>query len=143
MKKVRIATDDTEILKCFEAMNELRPHLEKRDFVGLINEMRQEGYHLAYVKDEDKIVAVTGYRFLHHLYCGKLIYVDDLSTMQNYRKKGYAKLLMDFILNEAKENNCKHIDLDSGCGPHRYAAHRFYLRYGFNITSHHFVLEIK
>ena len=141
MNKVEQATNNEQVLKCFEAMQALRPHLKKEEFVGLINKMKSEGYLLAYVNDNDKVVAVTGYRYLHHLYCGKLIYVDDLSTLQEYRKKGYAKLLMDFILHEAKKNNCKHIDLDSACGPHRYDAHRFYLRYGFNITSHHFAME--
>lgn len=137
------AETNEQIINCFEAMHALRPHLEKEKFVDLINMMKKEGYILAYLKDDNKVVAVTGYRIIHHLYCGKLIYVDDLSTMQEYRKKGHAKRLMDFIMSEARKNNCNHVDLDSACGPHRYDAHRFYLRYGFNITSHHFALVIK
>lgn len=136
------AETNEQILNCFDAMHALRPHLEKEKFVDLINTMKKEGYMLAYIVDEGKVVAVTGYRIIHHLYCGKLIYVDDLSTMQAYRKKGHAKRLMDFICDQAIKNNCKHIDLDSACGPHRYDAHRFYLRYGFNITSHHFSLVL-
>lgn len=136
--EVRIAQTDAEILNCFEAMHALRQHLVKEEFISKIRQMNAESYHLAYVSEGDKVAAVTGYRYLHHLYCGKLIYVDDLSTMPGYRKKGYAKQLMDFIFSEARKNNCKHVDLDSACGPHRYDAHRFYLRYGFNITSHHF-----
>lgn len=143
MNKVEIATSDNQVLKCFDAMHELRPHLKKEAFVETIKVMQSEGFQLAYVKEEDKVVAVTGYRMIHHLYCGKLIYVDDLSTMQHYRKKGYAKLLLDFIFSEARKHNCQHVDLDSACGPHRYDAHRLYLRYGFNITSHHFSFEIK
>ena len=142
INKVERATKDEQVLNCFEAMHALRSHLKKEEFVDTINTMKSEGYLLAYVKDGDQVVAVTGYRIIHHLYCGKLIYVDDLSTMQEYRKKGYAKLLMDFIVGEARKNNCNHIDLDSACGPHRYDAHRFYLRYGFNITSHHFTMEL-
>ena len=143
MNNVELATSDDQILKCFEAMHELRSHLKKEEFVEQIKVMQSEGFQLAYFKEDDKVVAVTGYRMIHHLYCGKLIYVDDLSTMQQYRKKGYAKLLLDFILGEARKHHCKHVDLDSACGPHRYDAHRFYLRYGFNITSHHFAFEIK
>ncbi len=140
--KIEFAETNDQILNCFEAMHALRPHLEKEKFVALINQMKKEGYILAYIKEENMVVAVTGYRYLHHLYCGKLIYVDDLSTMQQYRKKGHAKKLMDFILSEARKNNCNHVDLDSACGPHRYDAHRFYLRFGFNITSHHFALVL-
>ncbi len=112
-KKVKFAETDKQVLNCFEAMHALRPHLEKEKFVDLVNLMKKEGYILAYVKEDDRVVAVTGYRIIHHFYCGKLIYVDDLSTMQDYRRKGYAKLLMDFILSQAKKNKCKHVDLDS------------------------------
>lgn len=140
--KIAIAKSDKEISACFEAMHELRPHLKKEKFVATINKMKKEGYILAYLKENKKVVAATGYRYINNLFSGKLIYVDDLSTMQQYRKRGYAKMLMDFIRGEAEKNKCNHIDLDSGCGPHRYDAHRFYLRYGFNITSHHFALVL-
>lgn len=138
MHRIQIATTDEEMLNCFDAMHELRQHLNRTEFVALINTMSKTGYLLAFVKDNDKVAAVTGYRYMQNLFDGKLIYVDDLSTAQAYRKKGYAKLLLDFIFNEVKNNNCDQVHLDSGCGPHRYNAHRLYLNYGFNITSHHF-----
>jgi hypothetical protein len=31
---------------------------------------------------------------------------------------------------------------DFGVGPNRFAAHRFYLRMGFDITSHHFEKDV-
>ncbi len=87
--KITIAETNEEIFSCFDAMHALRPHLEKEKFVDLINLMKKEGYILAFIKDENKVVAVTGYRLIHHLYCGKLIYVDDLSTLQEYRVLGW------------------------------------------------------
>lgn len=138
MHRIQIATTDEDILNCFDAMHELRPHLIRTNFLALINTMSKTGYLLVFIKDNNIIVAVAGYRYMQNLFAGKLIYVDDLSTAQAYRKKGYAKLLLDFIFNEAKNNNCDQVHLDSGCGPHRYNAHRLYLNYGFNITSHHF-----
>lgn len=142
MNYVERATSNEQILSCFDAMNALRPHLKKENFVDLINEMQAGGYLLAYVKENNTVSAVTGYRYLQNLYAGKIIYVDDLSTLPESRKKGYAKQLIDFVCDEARKNNCSQVHLDSACGPHRYEAHRFYLRYGFNITSHHFGLVL-
>ena len=112
MFKVEIAVTDQQILNCFEAMHELRPHLKREEFVETITQMQKEGFLLAYAQENEMVVAVTGYRIIHHFYCGKLIYVDDLSTMQAYRKKGYAKMLMDFIFSEGRKHNCKHVDLE-------------------------------
>ncbi|MEP7265402.1 MAG: GNAT family N-acetyltransferase, partial [Bacteroidota bacterium] len=78
-----------------------------------------------------------------HLAWGKAIYIDDLTTHPSHRKKGYAKLLLDYVDEQAKLHGCEQVHLDSGCVPQRYDAHRLYLNYGFNITSHHFAYSVK
>ena len=47
--------------------------------------------------------------------------------------------MIEWLKTYAKNEGCREIHLDSGV--QRYGAHRFYLREGFNITSHHFVLN--
>ena len=44
--------------------------------------------------------------------------------------------MMDWLKGHAREHGCGQIHLDSGI--QRFPAHRFYLREGFNIASHHF-----
>jgi hypothetical protein len=39
----------------------------------------------------------------------------------------------------ALEQGCRQLELDSGV--QRFGAHRFYLREGFDISSHHFSIE--
>jgi GNAT superfamily N-acetyltransferase len=104
--------------------------------------MTGRGYHLIYIEDDGSAVAACGYRFTEHLHWGKSIYIDDLITLPAHRKKGYAKQLLDFVRNEALKTGCEQIHLDSGTNESRYDAHRFYLNYGFNITSHHFALKL-
>lgn len=140
--QIEIANTDEKILKCFEVLKELRPWLNSKNFLATLKGFTSRGYHLIYIQENEIAVAASGYRFSEHLHWGKAIYIDDLSTLPHSRRKGYARILIDFIVGEAKKNNCKQIHLDSGCNPQRYDAHRLYLRYGFNITSHHFALEL-
>ncbi|REJ84918.1 MAG: GNAT family N-acetyltransferase [Bacteroidetes bacterium] len=124
-------------------MQALRPHLVREKFAEKIKAMQSSGYRMIYVKGNNTVPAVAGFRFSEHLAWGKIIYIDDLSTHPDFRGKGFATALLDYILIQAKSAGCKQIHLDSGCGPQRYDAHRLYLKYGFNISSHHFTLDLK
>jgi GNAT superfamily N-acetyltransferase len=75
------------------------------------------------------------------LYNGKHIYIDDLSTLPEYRGKGYAGLLLDYVESEAIVKGYQAVTLDSG--HHRAAAHRLYMNKGFTIVAHHFSKTLK
>lgn len=130
------ATSDAEIYDCYTVMSELRPHVPKESFVKLIRMMEGEGYRLTYIRDDDAIVAVAGYRIHTTLFMGKNLYVDDLVTAQGARSKGYGKAMIDWLRDLALQEDCKFLHLDSGTQRHR--AHRFYLRQGLDIASFHF-----
>lgn len=134
--EIKIATTEEDILKCWEVMFALRPHLVKENFVLMIKEMIDEGYTLAFIEDGSKAAAAVGFRYLQFLYNGKHFYIDDLSTLPEYRGKGYAGKLLDYVINKAKENNFRYVTLDSGY--QRFDAHRLYLNKGFILSSHHF-----
>ena len=140
--KIQTAKTPEEILKCTEVMQALRSQLNKENIVPILHDMMTRGYHLVFIEEDGKAVCASGYRFTEHLHWGKAIYVDDLSTLDGYRKKGYARALLDYIVAEAKAAHCREVHLDSGLTPQRYDAHRMYLKYGFNITSHHFALKL-
>jgi GNAT superfamily N-acetyltransferase len=140
--KIHTAKTADDILRCADVMHELRPQLNSQNIVPIIEGMMTRGYHLIYIEEDGKAVCASGYRFTEHLHWRKAIYIDDLSTLEQARKKGYARLLLDFIVAEAKAQHCREVHLDSGLIPTRYDAHRLYLRYGFNITSHHFALKV-
>jgi GNAT superfamily N-acetyltransferase len=136
------AKTSADILACRDVMSALRSQLNDENIVPIITGMMDRGYHLIYIKENGKAVCASGYRFTEHLAWGKAIYIDDLSTLPTARRQGYARILLDFICEQARAHNCREVHLDSGCVPARYAAHRLYLRYGFNITSHHFALKL-
>lgn len=138
---VQIATTPEDIAKCWDAIYALRPHLDKETFISLIQELQATGYHLAFIEKDGRAAAAIGYRYLHFLFCGKHIYIDDLSTLPEYRGQGFGSALLDFVHEEARKKGLDVVTLDSG--HHRSDAHRLYLNKGYVISSHHFTRKIK
>src|SRR6478735_10516537 len=122
---IKYATTEEDILKCWDVLFVLRPHLIKETFVSTVQEMMTEGYQLAYIEENGKAVAAIGFRYVQFLYNGKHFYIDDLSTLPESRGKGYGGMLLDYVADLAREKGFKAITLDSGHA--RHDAHRLYL----------------
>lgn len=137
---IKIAKTEAEVQKCWYVFSLLRPHLTEEVFVETVIEMLSEGYQLAYIEVEGEVVSAVGFRYLQMLYNGKQIYIDDLTTSDKARGKGYGTALLDYVIELAKANNYDCVTLDSG--PTRHTAHRLYLNKGFQISSHHFVKKL-
>lgn len=141
MTEIKIAITDTEIASCWEAISVLRPMLQRENFVSQIQDLQKEGYHLLYIQEKNKTVAIAGYRVYTMLYCGKMLYLDDLSTLEEYRGRGYASQLLNYLKTVALVNNCVSIQLDSG--PTRTTAHKLYFKEDFTISAYHFHKKIE
>lgn len=138
MYSIQIARTEADLLKCWPALHLLRPHLDEHRLLPLLHDMMQQGYELAFIESpvKDLAAAVIGFRHQQKLHDGKQIYIDDLTTLEEYRGQGYAGALLDYVFSRAEEEGCWCVTLDSG--PQRHAAHRLYLNKGFDITSYHF-----
>lgn len=125
----------------FEAMRALRTHYEdETEFVRRVDQVqRAEGYRLLGAFERDRCLAVAGFREMHTLAWGHVIYVDDLSTHPDGRRRGYGRALLEWVAEEAKRLGCDQVHLDSGVEANRLDAHRLYLNTGMRITSFHFV----
>ncbi|MBV6441269.1 MAG: GNAT family N-acetyltransferase [Haliscomenobacteraceae bacterium CHB4] len=134
--QIQLARTDADIQKCWPVMQLLRPHLAEAGFVPLVKEMMAEGYHLAFIEENGVAAAAIGFRYQQKLFDGKQIYVDDLTTLEVHRGKGYGGKLLDFVFDLAKQRGYACVTLDSG--PTRHDAHRLYLNKGFLISSMHF-----
>jgi GNAT superfamily N-acetyltransferase len=129
------------------AMRELRPRWgDEAAFVARVDdEQRPEGYRLvgSFEQEGGPAAAVAGFRTGHNLAWGFYLYVDDLSTHPDARRRGHARRLLDWLGEEAEHLGCDQLHLDSGVGPERANAHRRYLSSGMQITAHHFTRELK
>lgn len=137
---IKEAISNQEILSCFDVLYELRPHLQKEDFLENIALLKKDGYKLAFFEQDGLVSAVAGYRVYANLAFGKHMYIDDLITLTNSRSKGMGNKLLDWLRQEAKTQQCRYITLDSAT--HRNQAHKFYFKNGFTIIAYHFVEKL-
>jgi GNAT superfamily N-acetyltransferase len=130
-----------ETTLAFEAMRALRTGLtDEKTFLDHVESERAEGYRLvgSFADGIRQAQAVAGFRTGHGLAWGFYLYVDDLSTLREARRRGHGGAIMDWLFQEARRLGCDSLHLDSGVGTDRTDAHRLYLNHGMHITSHHF-----
>jgi GNAT superfamily N-acetyltransferase len=130
----------------FDAMRALRTGLaDEAEFVRRVDEVqRAEGYRIVAAFDEGatKAAAAAGFRVGNNLAWGHFLYVDDLSTRPEARRRGHARALLDWLLEEAGRLGCDQFHLDSGVGLDRADAHRLYMNAGMVISAHHFARNV-
>ncbi|WP_230969366.1 GNAT family N-acetyltransferase [Nitrogeniibacter aestuarii] len=121
---------------------QLRPQFTES---GLIEQLRRQidtmGYRIAAACDDDgNVLCVAGFVIQEKLAWGKSLYVDDLVTDARGRSIGAGTCMMSWLKAHARSLGCRQLHLDSGV--QRFDAHRFYLREGFRIASHHFSIDL-
>ena len=141
-ENIHTAASTEKIRACYPLMCELRLYIaDEQAFVAQVQRQMAQGYTLVYIQEEADIKALMGFRFQEFLGWGKVLYIDDLITHPNSRKKGYGSQLLLWAIDKAKLSGCDQVHLDSG--PQRHDAHRLYLNHGFKIIAHHFALDFK
>lgn len=89
----------------FRAMRALRTDLaDEEAFVCAVDDVqRAEGYRLVGVfeEGESEAAAVAGFRIGHSIAWGHYLYVDDLSTLPDARRRGHGRALLAWLLEEA------------------------------------------
>lgn len=138
--KIALATTPEQIARCSSVMRELRPRIKAIDFAARVLQQQKEGYQLAYLELDRAVRSVAGFRIFNLLFSGRTLYIDDLVTHESDRSRGFGAALFDWLVEHAKKDGCDHLTLDSGV--QRFAAHRFYLNRGMDISSHHFQLKL-
>jgi GNAT superfamily N-acetyltransferase len=139
---IRGAETDEEILATRRVMLELRPNVPADEYLSTVRRMMAaDGYRLAALYADGEVQAVAGYRLMEMLYCGRILYVDDLNTWPAARSRGYGRALMDWLKREARAQGCGQLHLDSGV--QREQTHRFYFREGLTINAYHFRVGVE
>jgi GNAT superfamily N-acetyltransferase len=145
MPSVReIPEGETELAA--RALLELRPQCAPAaSLADLVDRLQRPlGYRLvgSFEDGEDDAAAVAGFKIGHMLAWGRYLYVDDLVTAADRRGRGHADRLFEWLDDEARRQECEQFHLDSGVGPERTDAHRFYFRHGLRISAYHFAREL-
>lgn len=142
MEIIKVKTPE-DIKFAGEAILEFRPNLDPETYVEeVLLMMKEENFELAYIPTDDhkKAAAFVGFRTMNMLRTGRIIYIDDLFTLADYRGKGYAGKLLNYVEQQALNMNINAVHLDSGFTLH--PAHRLYLNTGYILACHHFAKTI-
>ena len=135
-----------ETALAFPALQALRPHYtsEAKLVEDVDERLRPEGYRLvgAFETGTRHALAVAGFRVQHMLARGRFLYVDDLSTLAEARRRGYGRQLLDWLADEARRLDCERLHLDSAVRAERIDAHRLYFNAGLAIEAYHFARRL-
>ncbi|WP_439555820.1 GNAT family N-acetyltransferase [Dyadobacter sp.] len=142
MITIRTAETEADILKCRGAIQALRPGLSDEMYLSEVVKTLADNRKIIFAETENEAAAVAVFETGYNLFRGKYIYIDDLSTLPQHRGKGYAGMLLDWIMDYARTGNFDQVHLDSGVSEARTDAHRLYLNKRFQITSLHFVAKV-
>jgi GNAT superfamily N-acetyltransferase len=138
--QIQLAENDEQIARCFLVMAQLREQLTIGEFLERVLRQRRNGYQLAFLEADGEVQSVAGFRLMENLAWGRFLYVDDLVTAEQSRSRGFGDALFDWLVDYAKQHNCRQFHLDSGV--QRFGAHAFYLRKKMIISSHHFAMTL-
>lgn len=138
--EIFIANTDAEIESCFPVFSVLRPHLQRGDFLPQVRRQQEQSYRILALKEDGLVKSAAGFRLAEFLAWGKVLYIDDLSTLPGERSNGFAGSLLDWLVGHARIHGCRAVHLDTGYA--RHAAHRLYLRKGMQMNGHHVALEL-
>ncbi|TDB49527.1 GNAT family N-acetyltransferase [Bacillus sp. CBEL-1] len=123
-EKIIELINQDQYLEAFPVLKQLRTDLTEESFLELLTQMKQNGYKLFALYDENRIIALTGVGLQVNFYNKKYVFVYDLVTDEKHRSKGYGYKLLNFIDRWAKEKGAEFVALESGL--QRTNAHRFY-----------------
>jgi len=138
---IRELTTFDEMAQQLSLINQLSPDIKQKGYERMLKEMLKNGYRMIIVEEGEKIIGVSGFWIGTKLYCDKYLEPDNVVIDKNYRSKGIGKLLMDWLTEEAKRNNCTMVMLDAYL--ENFSGHRFYYREGFIARGFHFLKKIK
>lgn len=136
---VKLATSTTDLQRIATVLQQLRPQFSVAYIEKQIKKQIQGNYQIAFIEKNDEVLCVAGFVLGEKLAWGKYIYVDDFVSNETRRSEGAGKAMVKWLKSYATEQGCQQMHLDSGV--QRYMAHKFYLREGFIIASHHFSIS--
>ncbi|MFE2875317.1 GNAT family N-acetyltransferase [Streptomyces roseus] len=129
------ADDERAVRRCWPVFSQLRPHLDEEAFAERWRTQSAEGYRIVCLEEDGEVCVVAGFRVMHTMISGRILYLDDLVADESARGRGLGSRMLTELKAIATDEGCAEIHLDTG--HQRHAAHRTYLRNGFRIDAHH------
>ena len=111
-----------------------RHHGTVEALAARIDAQRADGYRVVASFEDDVAAAVAGFRIAENPAWGRFLYVDDLVTRAAVPRARARRRGDGVGRGGGRAAGCGELHLDSGVGPDREDAHRFYFRHRMRIT---------
>jgi ribosomal protein S18 acetylase RimI-like enzyme len=133
---------EEDLLPCVATMRHLRPHLEKDDAVVVARFRRQmaQGYRLAGIVQEDRPVALIGFRLSENLVFGPFLYIDDVVVDPDARGGGLAAKMLEAVREIAVAAELNLMALDTALS--NATAQNVYHKAGFETVAYHLIQRL-
>ena len=126
LKKADIEFYKLLIDECFDSSNESREYKKYNP---------RAGYKIVVAKDKNKVIgSITFYKLnLFTFSFQPSLEIFNVAVLKEYRRQNIAKSLFDYVINYAKKNGYKSINLT--CLDTAIPAHKLYESIGFKKTN--------
>jgi GNAT superfamily N-acetyltransferase len=114
----------------FPIIAQLRPHLDKEEFLRRARRQAHSGYELVGAFRDGRLIGVLGMRPVHTLVRGPHLHVDDIVMREEERRSGGGRALMNYAEADARARGMTSVFLDA-----RPEAIGFYKAIGFDLHT--------
>lgn len=112
--ELREFTSEQELELAYPVLVLLRPHLTKESCRDIFFASREAGYTLLGMVEEERCVALMGFRILTDFVHGKHLYIDDLVVLPARRSQGIGEKLLEKAEVIARKEGCRGMRLCTG-----------------------------
>ncbi|WP_036384740.1 GNAT family N-acetyltransferase [Muricauda sp. MAR_2010_75] len=106
-----------------------------------LSEMIPMGYKCIGVYHGDELIGICGVWILNKLYAGKHIEPDNVIISPDYQGKGIGKLMMDFLVDYAREIGCETAEVN--CYVKNERGKKFWETHGYVPLGFHMIKRLK
>ena len=135
--EIRELKTKEEMLSTYDILLEVYPNLTLKEYSNELDVMIPNNYYQVVVMDGNTIAGLTGVWIGSKLWCGKYMELDNVVVAEAYRRKGVGKMLFEFMEQQAKNEKCTMLALDSYTT--NFKAHRFFYQQGYGPKGFHFI----
>jgi ribosomal protein S18 acetylase RimI-like enzyme len=114
----------------FPIVIQLRPHLTEEQFLRQVRQQSHNGYELVGAFRASRIVGVLGMRPVHVLARGPHLHIDDIIVVEEERRTGAGRALMNYAEADARARGMAAVFLDA-----RPVAIGFYKALGYDLHT--------
>lgn len=132
---INIIPDD-QIYSILPMVKWLNPALSEGILIERLDEMTRQGYQCAGLYVDGHLAGICGLWIMTKFYVGKHIEPDNVFILPDYRRLGYGKRLLKWVLEYGKSQGC--IASEMNCYLANTAGNSFWEQEGFTKIGYHY-----